>query len=337
MSRNPVARAAGLCALVVILAAPGARPQSSLPTRIGKIAVSGTGGWDYLSVDTASHRLYVSHATRVNVVDTKNGTEVGLVENTPGIHGIAVVPEFHRGFTSNGATATVTVFDLSTLEVVRTVSVTGRKPDAIIYDPYSKRVFTFNGASANATAIDPATCAVVGTIALGGAPENAVADERGHIFVNLEDQNCVVEFDAASLTVEARWPLSPGETPTGLSMDRKSRRLFAGCRNQLLVVMDADSGKVVSTVPIGKGVDGTAFDPQTHLIFASNKDGTLNVVRQNSPSDYVALGRVTTAPGAKTMALDASTHRLYLSAGVQGGRNAEADAGLFVLVLSQLP
>jgi len=324
-----------ISAFIISFVVNSATSQSLLPVVTDTIAVGGNGGWDYLSVDTAAHRLYVSHSTCVEVIDLDTRTVIGSIKNTSGVHGIALVPELHKGFTSNGANSTVTVFDLRSLAILQVVSITGRKPDAIIYDNHSRRVFTFNGGSANATVIDPATCAIVGTVALGGAPESAVADGEGHIFVNIEDQNSIVCFNATSLKVEAAWPLSPCETPTGLSMDRRNRRLFVGGRNQILAVVDADSGRVIATFPIGKGVDGTAFDPATHLIFASNKDGTLDIISQNSPSDYAAFGRVNTLPGAKTLAIDTSTHRIYLPAGDNFAKNV--GNGLVVLVLSERP
>jgi DNA-binding beta-propeller fold protein YncE len=291
------------------------------------IAVGGEGKWDYLTVDAAAHRLYVSHATRVEVIDTEKNAVVGAIPDTPGVHGIALAPEFGRGFTSNGQAGTVTVFDLESLAVITTVKVTGDKPDAIIYEPTSRRIFTFNGDSANATAIDAATAKVVGTIALGGGPEFAVADGKGRVYVNLEAAATLVAFDARSLEINGRWPLAPCQTPTGLGIDREHRRLFAGCRSKVMAVVDADSGRVIMTLPIGAGVDAVAYDPATALVFASNKEGTVTVVHEDSPEKFTLLGNVSTKPGAKTLALDGATHRIYLST---------AEAGMFeILVLER--
>jgi YVTN family beta-propeller protein len=279
----------------------------------GSITIGGEGGWDYLTADAAAHRLYVSHATRVLVVDTARNAVVGEIPDTPGVHGIALAPELGRGFTSNGRAATVTVFDLKTLKVIATVKVTGENPDAIAYEPVSRRVFTFNGRSDSATAIDAATARVVGTLPLEGKPEFAVADGAGRMYVNIEDKSAIVAFDARTLKIEGRWPLAPCEEPTGLAMDRAHRRLFAGCHNELMAVVDADGGRVITTLPIGRGVDGAAFDPGTGLAFSSNGEGTLTVVREDAPEKFTLLGNVPTKRGARTLALDDATHRIYLS------------------------
>ena len=309
--------ALALLSLATALAA-AAQPAPGGYRLARTIPIGGEGGWDYLTVDTAAHRLYVSHATRVEVIDTQNNTVVGAIPDTPGVHGIALAPEFRRGFTSNGRAGTVTVFDLKTLAVITTVKVTGDKPDTITYEPTSRRVFTFNGDSANATAIDAASAQVVGTIPLGGKPEFAVADGNGRMYVNLEDTATLVAFDARTLEVKGRWPLAPCETPTGLGIDREHRRLFVGCRSKVMAVVDGDSGRVIATLPIGGGVDGIAFDPATALAFASNGEGTVTVVREDSPEKFTLVGNVPTKPGAKTIALDGATHRLYLSTAQYG-------------------
>jgi DNA-binding beta-propeller fold protein YncE len=309
--------ALALLSLATALAA-AAQPAPGGYRLAPTIPIGGEGGWDYLTVDTTAHRLYVSHATRVEVIDTQNNTVVGAIPDTPGVHGIALAPEFGRGFTSNGRAGTVTVFDLKTLAVITTVKVTGDKPDAITYEPTSRRIFTFNGDSANATAIDAASAQVVGTIPLGGKPEFAVADGKGRIYVNLEDTAMLVAFDARTLEVKGRWPLAPCETPTGLGIDRAHRRLFVGCRSKVMAVVDGDSGRVIATLPIGGGVDGIAFDPATALAFASNGEGTVTVVREDSPEKFTLVGNVPTKPGAKTIALDGATHRLYLSTAQYG-------------------
>ena len=301
-------------ALALLAAAAPLAAQAPPPYHVAKsIPIGGEGGWDYLAVDTAAHRLYVSHGTRVEVVDLVRDTAVGFIPNTPGVHGIAVAHSLGRGFTSNGRDSTVTIFDINTLATIGTVNVGARNPDAIMYDPVSRRVFTMNGGSGNATAIDAATGAVVGMVALNGRPEFAVSDGRGRVYVNIEDSSAVVAFNARTLQVEARWPLAPCEEPSGLAMDHAHRRLFAGCSNKLMAVMDADNGRVVATLPIGQGVDANRFDPATGFAFASCGEGVLTVVHEDDPDHYTVVGNVPTARGARTMALDLTTHRVFLS------------------------
>ncbi|MBZ5587773.1 MAG: YncE family protein [Acidobacteriia bacterium] len=309
--------AVALLSLATALAA-AAQPAPGGYRLVRAIPIGGEGGWDYLTVDTVAHRLYVSHATRVEVIDTEKNVVVGAIPDTPGVHGIALAPGLGRGFTSNGRAGTVTVFDLKSLAVITTVRVTGDKPDAIAYEPTSHRVFTFNGGSANATAIEAATGQVLGTLALGGSPEFAVADGKGQMYVNLEDTATLVTFDARTLEVKGRWPLAPCQTPTGLGMDREHRRLFVGCRSKVMAVVDGDSGRVITTLPIGSGVDAVAFDPASALVFASNGDGTVTVVHEDSPEKFTLVGNVATKPGAKTLALDGTTHRIYLSTAQYG-------------------
>lgn len=285
---------------------------------IQRMAVGGEGGWDYLTMDSKGRRLYISRGTHVMVVDPDAGTVVGDIPNTPGVHGIAVAPEFGKGFTSNGRDASVTIFDLKTLKTLDTVKV-GQNPDAIIYDPASKRVFTFNGRSQDATAVDAQTGKVAGTIPLGGKPEFAVADERGRVFVNIEDKSELVTIDSRKLAVETHSPLAPCEEPSGIAMDRGSRRLFVGCGgNQLMAVVNADSGRVITTLPIGKGVDANGFDPETKFAFSSNGDGTLTIVREEGPDKFSVVENVPTERGARTMALDRKTHRIYLATAKYG-------------------
>ena len=276
------------------------------------IAVGGDGGWDYPTVDAAAHRLYLSHATLVNVVDTETGALVGTIPDTQGVHGIAIAADLGRGFVSNGRANTVTVFDLKTLAVLATVKVTGENPDAICFDPFTRRVFTFNGRSASATAIDAASNQVVGTIALPGKPEFAVSDGKGRMFVNIEDKSVIVAFDPKALTVVAQWPIAPVEEPSGLALDRAHRRLFAVGGNKLMAVVDADSGKLVATVPIGTGPDGVAFDAGLGLAFSANGEGTVTVVREDSPEKFTVVATVPTRRGARTIALDETAHHLFL-------------------------
>ena len=283
-----------------------------------KIPITGQGSWDYLSVDEGARRLYVSHGTQVEVLDIDAGSVVGKIANTPGVHGIAIAPELGRGFVSNGQASTVTIFDLKTLKEIAQVP-TGKKPDAIIYDPATSRVFAFNGGSNSATVIEAGTGKVAGTIDLGGGPEFAAADGNGYVFNNLEDESMVLKIDARKLTVEQRWRTAPCESPSSMAMDRPNRRLFIGCRSKVMAVMNADTGQVIATLPIGDHVDATAFDPGTKLIFNSNGEGTVTVIQQESADKYSVLDTVKTVPRAKTMALDPKTHQLFLST-AEGGQ-----------------
>jgi YVTN family beta-propeller protein len=278
----------------------------------GRYAVGGDGGWDYVVCDAPSRRIFLSHATHVVVLDTDSGKLVGDIPGTEGVHGIALAPELKRGFTSNGRANTVSVFDLAGLKVTSTVKTTGENPDAILFDPATKRVFTFNGRGQNATAIDADSLTVAGTIPLGGKPEFARSDKKGRVFVNIEDKNEVAVIDARKLSVEARWPVAPCEEPGGMAIDAKSRRLFVGCGNKLLMVMSADDGKVLAKLPIGEGNDAVGFDEETGLVFASNGDGTLTVVQKTGPDAYTVKETVTTERGARTLAIDAKTHRVFL-------------------------
>ncbi|HXY07863.1 MAG TPA: YncE family protein [Terriglobales bacterium] len=279
---------------------------------IHRIPIVGQGSFDYLTVDEAARRLYVSHGTQVEVLDIDSLSVIGNIPKTPGVHGIALAPELGRGFVSNGQAATVTIFDLKTLKPIADVA-TGQKPDAIIYDPATSRVFAFNGGSNTATAIDAASGQVAGTVELGGGPEFAAADGKGFVYNNLEDDNVLLKINSRDLKVEQRWPTAPCESPSSMAMDREHRRLFIGCRSKIMAVMDADTGKVITTMPIGEHVDATAFDPETKLVFNSNGEGTVTVIRQDTPDKYSPVETVKTVPRAKTMALDPRTHRLFLS------------------------
>lgn len=291
--------------------------QSGGYSVIKKIPIAGNGSWDYLSVDEAARRLYVSHGTQVEVVDIDSLAVVGSIPNTPGVHGIAIAPELGRGFVSNGKANTVTIFDLKTLKAIADVP-TGEKPDGIIYDPATSRVFAFNGGGNSATAIDAATGKVAGTVDLGGGPEFAAADGKGWVFNNLEDESLLLKINSRELKVEQRWPTAPCSSPSSMAMDRANRRLFLGCRSKVMAVVDADSGKVITTLPIGDHVDATAFDNEIKLIFNSNGEGTITVIHQDSPDKYTVVETVKTLPRAKTMALDPKTHRLFLSTAENG-------------------
>lgn len=298
--------AAALCLPVV--SAPAPRYHE-----VGRIALEGSEGWDYLFVDSEARRLYVSHGTHVVVVNIDTRKAVGEIKNTPGVHGIALDPSAHHGFTSNGQEDSVTVFDTRTLAEVERVKV-GKRPDAILYDPASKRVFTFNAGSQDATAIDAATLKVVGTIPLGAKPEFAVTDGKGGLWVNLEDKSQIASLDPRKLTVKAAWPLAPAEEPSGLALDRAHRLLYAVCGNKKMAVVNADSGKLVTTLEIGQGPDAALYDPATHLAFSSNgQDGTLNVIQQDSAGVHYAVSTLPTEVGARTMALDPKTHQIFLA------------------------
>lgn len=274
--------------------------------------LGGGGGWDYLIADPDAHRLYISRGTHVMVIDADTGKSVGDIADTPGVHGIALAPELGRGFTSNGREGTVSIFDIKTLTTSNKVKVGGENPDAIIYDPATKHVFTFNGRSHDSTAIDAATGKILGMIKLDGKPEFAASDGKGQVFVNIEDKSELTAIDANKLEVKNTWPLAPCEEPSGLSMDRQHRRLFVGCDNKVMAIVNADNGKVVDTLPIGEGVDATAFDPGTGLAFAScgGDGGVLTVVYEDTPDKY-SLYNTSTQPGARTMAVDTKTHTVY--------------------------
>lgn len=286
---------------------------SAAKPKVHKIAVGGEGGWDYLTVDSQAQRLYVSRGNRVVVVDLAKESVVGELPDTPGVHGIALVPELGKGFTSNGGDATVTVFDMKTLKAIETIKARG-VPDAILYDAASKRVITFNHQTDDATVIDPAGNTVVGTISFEAEPEAAVADGKGRVFVNLRSTSEVAEIDASSLKVLNRWPLAPGVRPNGLGFDAKHRRLFSTCGNQMMVVMNADNGSVLGTAEIGRGSDGCVFDSGMGRAYSSNGDGTISVVGETEPGKFGTVATIPTQPSARTMALDPKTHRLYLSA-----------------------
>ena len=299
---------ASLVTLVLVTVAPAASSGYHI---VNTYKLGGEGGWDYLSVDPASRHLFIARATHVLVLDADSGKQLDDIPDTPGVHGIALAPELGRGFISNGREGTVTVFDLSSLKATGKIKA-GENPDAILYDPATKRVFAFNGRSGDATAIDAVKAEAIGTIKLGGKPEFAVSDEKGDVFVNIEDKSELLKLDPQSLSVKARWPLAPCQEPSGLAMDRKNRRLFAGCDNKMMAVVDADSGKVITTLPIGEGVDANAFDSDTGFAFASCGEGVLTIAHEDTPDKYSVVDNVPTQRGARTMALDPKTHRVYL-------------------------
>ncbi len=275
------------------------------------LKVGGPGGWDYATVDAAGRRLFVSHATEVEVIDLNSGNVIGKIPDTPGVHGIALAHDAGKGFITAGQANTVVMFDLKTLKTLGTLPA-GKKPDATIYDERDHVVMVFNGASDSATVIDARGGKVSGTIELGGGPEFAAADGKGKVYVNLEDKSELLELDPKALKVDQRWPLKPCEEPSAMSMDRASRRLFIGCRNQMMAVVNADTGEVVATLPIGRGVDAGRFDPATKFAFASCGDGTTTVVHEDGADHYTVADTLHTRVSARTMALDAKTHNLYL-------------------------
>jgi len=314
MKRN-VTLLAGFLSLVATAAL--ATPPSGYHI-IKKVPIPGAGGWDYVTVDDVARRVYVSHATQVEVLNADTFELVGTIPNTPGVHGIAVASEFGRGFITAGKSDSVIIFDLKTLKALGEVKV-GKKPDAIMYGPATKHVFAMNGDSDSTTVINAADGNVVGTIDLGGGPEFAVADGKGNVYINLEDKAETVHIDSNTLKVLHHWPLAPGKTATALAFDPQTRRLFAGCRGgQLMVVLDADTGKVITTAPIGERVDAAAFDPATKLVFQSTGGGTIAVFLQDSADKYTLLENIVTNPGSKTMGLDPKTHRLFVPANIGG-------------------
>lgn len=294
-----------------LLAASPPPPTAPHYHLVRRILLGGSGSWDYMTLDNAARRLYVAHYTHVMVVNPDSGKVVGDIPNTRGVHGEALDPELGLGFTSNGEAASVTTFNLKTLKTVRVTEGTGKKPDCIVYDPASRRVFTFNGISHTSTVIDPATGKIIKTIPLGGEPEFAVADGKGNIFNNITDKDELIRIDTHSMTVVNRWPLGCDDS-TGLSMDYQNRRLFVGCRDQHMQIVDADSGRVIKSLPIGKVVDATRYDPETKLAFASNGGGTVTVVRELSPNNYEIVETINTQLGARTMELDPKTHNIFV-------------------------
>lgn len=298
-------------AAAVILMAGAVRAQSGQYKILKTFQAGGDGKWDYIALNPVTNQLYASHGTQVNILDKNTGDSTGVIPNTTGVHGIAFAEKFKKGYTSNGKLNTVTVFDIKTNKVLGEIK-TGANPDAIMYEPFSGKIITCNGGSKNLSLIDPATDKVVATIELGGRPETAVSDEKGNIYINLEDKSQITKVDLRQQKVTATWPLGKGEAPTGLAIDLHTRRLFAGCDNKLLVIMDADNGKVIADLPIGDGCDGVAFDAAEKNIYASNGEGTLSVIHEAGADKYQPVATVATHKGAKTLTVDPSTHHIYL-------------------------
>lgn len=304
-------------------AAPSAATAQTGWHVLQRYQLGGDGGWDDLTLDPASGHLYISRSDRVLVLDAHDGKQIGQIDGLSGVHGIALAPDVHRGFISNGRADTLTVFDPATLKIEQTIAIGGHNPDAILYDPFSKRVFTFNGHSNDVSVIDAATGKLLGTIALPGKPEFAVTDRRGHLYDNIEDKHELVEIDPVAMKVINTWPLQDCEEPSGLAIDVTHHRLFSACQNQTMAVTDADSGKAVARVAIGDGPDGAAFDAQRGLIFSPNgESGTLTVVHEDDADHYSVIANVATQKSARTMALDSQSGGVYLSAAELGERPA---------------
>ena len=315
MTTRDLPLAVGIAAL--LLPAHGSQASTATPEayrKVAEIQIGGEGGWDYLSVDAAARRLYVSHATKVVVVDIDKNAVVGEIAPTPGVHGVALAPDLGRGFVSNGRAATVSIVDLKTLQMTGTVP-TGENPDAILFESEHGEVYAFNARGKSATVFDAKTGAVRATIALSGKPEFAVFDAAaGRIYVNLEDTSEVAAIDPVRHSVVARWPIAPGEEASGMALDAAHHRLFIGCSNNRMLSFDATAGKVLGSVPIGAGVDANAFDPGTGLAFASSSDGTLTVAHVEAAGAMTVVQTLATPPRSRTMTLDPKTHRLYVAA-----------------------
>jgi DNA-binding beta-propeller fold protein YncE len=301
--------------------APGPSGYHILKT----IPVGGTEGWDYLTMDSASRRLYIGRSDHIQVVDVEHGTVVGNVAGLRGTHGMALALDLGRGFTTDGGANTVTIVDLKTLKKIGTVKA-GKDPDSFAYDDVTKRVFIMNSAGNDATAINASDGTIAGTIALGGQPEFVVADGRGKIFINITDKDQIVEVEGRTLKILHRWPIAPCDLPSGLAMDQKNRRLFAACDNQMMAILNADTGKIVATPTIDQDPDAAAFDPETQFAFSSNGgSGTLTIIHEDSPDNFSVVDNVPTQSGARTMAVDTKTHNVLLVTAKRGhGSTASA-------------
>lgn len=312
--RHPLRLCAAALAFVSALAAdPGAAAAKAAYTVKDRWNIGGDGGWDLLTVDGAARRLYLSRSDRVVVVNADTGKQVGEIPHTDGVHGIAIAADLGRGFTSNGKSNSITVFDLKTLEQTSVVKVDGQNPDVILYEPREHRVYTFNGRSANVSVIDAKSLAPLGAVALDGKPEFALSDGHGRLFVNIEDKSELLALDTAKLNVGARWKLEGCEEPTGLAFDGAHARLFSVCQNQQMIVTDSKDGHRVASVTIGKGPDGAVFDRSRGLVFSPNgADGSLTIVHVDDADHFRVIDTVATKKSARTIALDEKTHRLYL-------------------------
>lgn len=277
-----------------------------------KFKLEGDGSWDYLTSDDSTGRLYISHATIVQVIDSKTGKLIGTITGLNGVHGIAIAKNLNKGFISSGKDSSVTIFDLKTLTTITKINVSGKNPDAILYEPITQKVFVYNGRTSNATIIDAKTNTVAGTIALDGKPEFSVYDGKGNVYVNIEDKSEISMINAKTLKVEKTWSVKPGEEPSGLAIDTANHILFSVCDNKLMVVINAETGKVITTLPIGENVDGATYDPTLKRAYSSNGDGTLTVVQEESKTKFSVVCNVKTQKGARTITIDKKTHHIYL-------------------------
>ncbi len=323
-----------LFSLVIATAASAADTYHLLK----EIPVGGDGGWDYLTVDSAAQRLYVSHGTKVVVIDLAKDVVTGEITNTPGVHGIAVAPELNHGLVTCGRENKGALVDLKTLQIISKIE-TGANPDGMIFEPGQKEFYTFNGRGESATVIDAQSGKVVATIPLGGKPEFAAADVKaGLVFNNLEDKNELVVIDTKTHTVKNRWPIAPGEEASGLAFDKKNHRLFLGCGgSKTMVMMDSESGKVLASVPIGDGVDANAFDPASQLAFASCGDGTVTIAKEDGDK-LAVVQTLKTEKGSRTMTIDPATHKIYLAAAkydapAEGQRRGKMQSGSFKILV----
>jgi len=281
---------------------------------VNKFHIEGDGGWDYLNVDESTGRIFVSHGSVVQVIDEKNGKLLGTIPDTKGVHGIAIAADLNKAFISNGRDSSVTIINLQSLAFITKVPVTGQNPDAILYDPFSHKVFVYNGRTANATVIDATTNKVISTIKLDGKPENSVTDNKGKVYVNIEDKSVISVINSTTDKVEHTWSIAPGEEASGLALDNENHRLFTVCSNKVMVVLDAISGKVITSLPIGDGSDGAAFDPALKRAYSSNGEGTLTVVQEINPDKFTVLETLPTQHGARTITVDRKTHHIFMSA-----------------------
>lgn len=311
----------GFALFVVVLGTASASYAQVAPSKYSitsRIHLDGEGGWDYLAVDESASMLYVSHGSQVNVMDLTSNKPAGIIPDTKGVHGIAVAADLGKGFISCGRDSSVIVFNLKTLEVTGKVKVTGSNPDAILYDPFSKKVFVYNGRTANATVIDAKTDKVLATIPLAGKPEFSVTDKKGKVFVNIEDKSLICQIDPIAMKVVQTWPIAPGEEPSGLAFDVENHRLFSVCGNKLMMVVDSDNGKIVAKLDTGDGTDGVAFDPTYKRAYSSNGEGTMTIVQENSKDSFKVLDNLATVRGARTITVNPKTHKIYMSSAEYG-------------------
>lgn len=312
-------------------------PVASAYKIVNKISLEGNDKWDYLFSDDKASRLYVSHGSQVQVVDEVEGKLIGKISDLQGVHGIAIASDLKKGFISTKTDNAVTIFNTETFEVIKKVTMTGTSPDAILFDTFSKKVFVFNGHSNNATVLDAETNEIVATIALLGNPEFAQSNKKGLIYVNLEDASSIAVINASTYKVENVWPIAPGAEPTGLALDNETHRLFSVCANKLMVVVNAETGKVITSLPIGEKVDGAAFDAKLKCVYSSNGDATMTVVKEGENDTYSVLENVPTQKGARTIAINRKTHHIYLPAAsfeapVAGQKGSKLIPGSFVIL-----